>query len=84
MASTVGVLYLICMPYIKELKRVEVFKYLRLAFDDDDTQVVRGNMKKARHYWERISRILRTENASARVNGMFYKTTVQAVLLFGS
>ena len=31
-----------------------------------------------------MSRVLRTENASARVCGMFYKATVQSVLLFGS
>ena len=38
---------------------MEVFKYLgRLtAFDDDDTQAVRGNLAKARRVWARISRI---------------------------
>ena len=36
--------------YGEELEKVEVFKYLGrlVTFDDDDTQVVRGNLKKAR------------------------------------
>ena len=65
---------------------MEVFKYLGrlIAFDDDDTQAVRGNLMKVRRVWARISRVLRPENASARVCGMFYKTTVWSVLLFGS
>ena len=32
----------------------------------------------------RISRVLRADNATPRVTGMFYKAMVQAVLLFGS
>ena len=34
--------------YGEELERVEVFKYLGrlIAFDDDDTQAVRGNLAK--------------------------------------
>ena len=72
--------------YGEELERVEVFKYLRrlIEFDDDDTHAVNGNLKKARHVLARISPVLRAENASARVCGMFYKATVQSVLLFGS
>ena len=72
--------------YGEELERVEVFKYLGrlIASDDDDTQAVRGNLAKARRVWARISRVLRAENASARVCGMFYKATMQSVLLFGS
>ena len=54
--------------YREELERVEVFKYLgRLIAFDDDTQAVRGNLAKARRVWARISRVLRAENASARV-----------------
>ena len=45
---------------------------------------MRGNSKKARRVWEGISRVLRAENASPRVCEMFYKATVQSVLLFGS
>ncbi|KAL7524453.1 hypothetical protein ACHAXR_000579 [Thalassiosira sp. AJA248-18] len=72
--------------YGEELERVEVFKYLGrlLTYDDNDVQAVRSNLKKARKCWARISRVLRAENASPRVCGMFYKATVQAVLRFGS
>ena len=45
---------------------------------------MRGNLANARRVWARISRVLRAENASARVCGMFYKATVQSVLLLGS
>ena len=47
--------------YGEKLERVEVFKYLGrlIAFDDDDTQAVRGNLGKARRVWARISRFLR-------------------------
>ena len=62
---------------------MEVFKHLErlILFDDDDTQVVCGNLKKARRIWARILCVLRAENASARVCGMFYKATVHSVLL---
>ena len=60
--------------YGEELERVGSFKYLGrlIAFDDDDTQAVRGNLAKARRVWARISRVLRSENASDSVCGMFY------------
>ena len=72
--------------YGEQLERVEVFKYLGrlLAYDDNDTQAMRGNLKKARKSWAQVSRVLRAENASPKVCGVFYKATVQAVLLFGS
>ena len=65
---------------------MEVFKYLGclIAFDDNHTQAVRGNLKKACGVWARISHVLRAENASDHVCGMFNKATVQSVLLFGS
>ena len=46
--------------YGAELERVEVFKYLGrlLAYDDNDTQAVRGNLKKARGIWARLSRTI--------------------------
>ena len=61
-----------------------VFKYLGrlLAYNDADTQAAMGNLKKARRVWGRISAILRAENTSPRVCGMFYRATVQSVLLF--
>ncbi len=68
------------------MERVEVFKYLGrlLAYDDNDTQAIRANLAKARKTWARVSRVLRAENASPKVCGVFYKATIQAVLLFGS
>ena len=48
------------------------------------THAVRGNLAKALRVWSRISRILRGENASARLYGIFYKSNVQSILLFGS
>jgi hypothetical protein len=65
---------------------VEVFKYLGrlLAYDDNDAQAVRGNLKKARGVWSRLSHTIRAENASPRTCGIFYKATVQSILLFGS
>ena len=45
---------------------------------------MRRNLAKAQSIWARISRVLRAENASARVCDMFYKATVQSVLLFRS
>ncbi len=65
---------------------MEVFKYLGrlLAYNNNDSQAVRGNLKKARGIWVRLSRMMRAENASPRVCSMFYKATVQSILLFGS
>ena len=65
---------------------MEVFKYLGrlIACDDADNQAMRSNLRKARGCWARISRVLRAENASPQTCGMFYKATVQAVLLYGS
>jgi hypothetical protein len=74
------------MAYGDKLERVEVFKYLGwlLAYDDNDTQAMQGNLKKARKSWGQVSCVLRAENASPKVCGVFYKATVQAVLLFES
>jgi hypothetical protein len=74
------------MAYGEELERVEVFKYLGrlIVYDDADTQAMRSNMRKARGCWARVLRVLRAENVTARTCGMFYKATVQAILLFGS
>jgi hypothetical protein len=72
--------------YGAELERVEVFKYLGrlLAYNNNDARAVRGNLKKARGIWARLSRTIRAENASSRACGIFYKATVQSILLFGS
>ena len=72
--------------YDEPLERVEVFKYLGclLAYNDVDVQAVRSNIRKALWCLAWISRVLRAENASPRTCGMFYKATVQAILLYGS
>jgi hypothetical protein len=75
--------------YGEELERVEIFKYLGwlIAYDDTDTQTsMRSNLRKKTECWARILCVLRAEakNAAARTCGMFYKATVQAVLLDGS
>jgi hypothetical protein len=72
--------------YGAELERVEVLKYLGrlLAYDDDGTQAARGNLKKVRGIWARLSRTIRAENAPPHACGIFYKATVQSILLFGS
>ena len=72
--------------YGDTLERVEWFKYLgrQLTMEDTDARTIRANLKKARRAWARVHRVLRGENASPRVCGLFYKATVQAVLLFGS
>ena len=72
--------------YGEELERVEVFKYLGrlIAFDDDDTQAVRGNLKRPRRICARIWRVLRADNASTRVCGIFYKATVRLSVSLGA
>jgi hypothetical protein len=72
--------------YMEDLKRVEVFKYLGklLAYENNDSQAMESNLKKARKSWVQVSCVLRAEYASPRVSGVFYKAIVQAVLLCGS
>jgi hypothetical protein len=66
--------------------RVEVFKYLGwlLAHDDNDTQAMQANLATACKSWGQVSCVLKAKNTLPKVCGMFYKATVQAVLLFGS
>jgi hypothetical protein len=72
--------------YVEDLERVEMFKYLGrlVSYDDNNAQAMRLNLKKACKSWAQVSHVLRAENASPKVCGVFYKATVQAVLLFGS
>lgn len=72
--------------YEEPLERVEVFKYLGrlLSMDDTDMQAIRSNLAKARKVWKKFHRLLRGENMSPRVCGMFFKAVVQSVLLYGS
>ena len=72
--------------YVVELEWVRAFRYLGwiLRYDDSDAQTISENLWKARATWGRLSRVMRKENAFPQVCGLFYKATVQAILLFGS
>jgi hypothetical protein len=65
---------------------VEVFKYLGrlIAYDDANNQAMRRNLRKVHGCWAWVSCVLRAENVSPRTSRVFYKATVQAVLLYGS
>ena len=69
-----------------ELRRVEIFKYLgrMVSYVDSDVPAMRAQMKKARHTWRRVSKVLREENVPPAIGAMFYKAVVMAVLLYGS
>ena len=49
-----------------ELRRVEQFKYLGrlLSFDDNDTPVIRRNIKRARQVWGRISKVIAKDSVT--------------------
>ena len=53
-----------------------------LSLFGDDWHALNKNLGKARLRWALISRVLRREGASPRIFAMFYKATVQAVLLY--
>ena len=60
-ATAVKALQSTFTAYGESLHRVEVFKYLGrlVSYDDVDTQAIRGNLKKCRKTWARISKVLR-------------------------
>jgi hypothetical protein len=70
----------------EELGRVKVFKYLGwlISFDDADNQAIGSNLRNARGCWSQVSCVLRAENATPKTCGMFYKATMQVVLLYRS
>jgi len=70
----------------QEIKKVPQFKYLGRLLDerDDDAHAALLQLHRAREKWTRIGNVLRTDGASARTMGYFYKAIVQAVLLYGS
>ena len=72
--------------YGGQLEAVDSFTYLGrvMTAGDDDWSAVAGNLKKARRSWGRLSRILTREGATARISGMFFKSVVQQILLFGA
>jgi hypothetical protein len=70
----------------EELERVEVFKYLGwlISHDDADNQAMQSSLRRACGCWAWVSRVLWDENVTPKTCGMFYKATVQAMLLDGS
>jgi hypothetical protein len=67
------------------LEHVWSFKYLGCILTDtnSDWPSLCHNLLKARGRWALVSRILEKEGASVRAQGMFYKSVVQSILLFG-
>jgi len=65
---------------------VPAFKYLGrwMASDDSDVMAVTQNISKARMRWGQLCRLLTRRGASRRVMGLFYKATIQAILLYGA
>ena len=86
LAVSIEALWQELTAYGEELERVEVSKYLGrlVASNDNDVQAMQSNLMKAWKCWSRIWRVLCAEYASPRICGIFYKATVQAILLFGS
>ena len=74
------------MVYGKEIERVEEFNYLGriLTSDDNDTKAIENQIKKARAKWNSIASILKREGADAKTMATFYRTVIQAVLLYGA
>jgi hypothetical protein len=68
------------------LERVEVYKYLgrMMAQDNNDTQAVRAQLRKARATWAWVGKVLWGENTSPTVAAKFYLAVVQAILLYVS
>jgi len=68
------------------LDPVQSFKYLGrwMSADDSDVMAVTQNIHKARLRWGQLCRLLTRRGASRHVMGLFYKATVQAVLLHGA
>jgi hypothetical protein len=68
------------------LERVEVYKYLgrMMAQDNEDTQAVRAQLRKAHVTWAQFRKVLWSENTPPTVAAKFYLAIVQAILLYGS
>ena len=72
--------------YGRPLKMVNSLKYLGrvILATDDDWLAAMKNLSRSRKVWGRMLRILSREGAAPRVSGLFLKTVVQGVLLFGA
>ena len=70
----------------EKLTQVAVYKYLGrlVSNNDDNAQAVRARLIKAKIIWFMLSKVLCADNATPRVCSIFYRATVQVVLLYGS
>jgi hypothetical protein len=70
----------------QQLDTVQKFHYLGrpLTSNDDDWVAMIYNLGKARQCWSMIARVLSQEGATPTISAMFYKATIQTVLLYGS
>ena len=64
---------------------VELFKHWArvLHRSEEDRLVVRWNIWSAIQFWGRLGKLLSREVAEPIISAKFYRTVVQAVLLFG-
>ena len=72
-----------------EAERIEGvgrFKYIGRLLDwsDNDWLEFLQNIRKSRHIWGRLGKLLRGEGAEPTVPEMFYCAVVKVVLLFGA
>jgi hypothetical protein len=68
------------------ITNVDTFKYLGcpLTATSTDLTAVNTNLQKSRKTWGRISTVLKREGADRKTMANFYKTVVQASLLYAS
>ena len=71
--------------YGRPMDMVNSFKYLGrvISATDNNWLAVVRNLDWVKTVWRRMSRILSREGATPRVSGLFFKSVIQAVLLFG-
>jgi hypothetical protein len=55
-----------------------------MAQDNNDTQALRAQLRKARTTWAPVRQVLWNENVSPFIAVRFYQVVVQAILLYGS
>ncbi len=69
-----------------DLAHVDSFKYLGqwMSANDSDTMAVSQNIARARIRWGQLCQLLTQQGALRKAMGLYYKATVQAVLLHGA
>jgi len=55
-----------------------------MSANDSNATAVAQNLKKACQQWGQLCHLLTQKHANRHVMGLFYKATVQAVLLYGA